>query len=62
MLLGFLVGFVTSAGAAEFFKFYFARGGFLVFGSAIVLAFALGALEMDYVAHGAAPLSIVLIR
>ena len=43
-LLSFSVHFVAGAGAAELFQLYFACGGLLVFGSAVVLSLALGAL------------------
>jgi hypothetical protein len=49
------VNFVASAGPAELFQLYLASCGLFVFGGAIVLPLALGTLEMDDVAHGAAP-------
>jgi hypothetical protein len=49
------VDFVAGAGPAELFQLNLARRGLFVFGGAIVLSLALGALEMDNVAHGAAP-------
>jgi hypothetical protein len=54
------VNLVASTGSAEFFKFQLARGGLFVFCGAVVCALALGALQMNYVAHGATPLQIII--
>ena len=57
-LLGLAMNLVSTAGAAVFFELQLCRIGLLVLGSRVILAFTLGTLEMNDVAHGVNPYSM----